>query len=69
MISPLSSSVMHAQHSDFFQPNPNGDGTTQQQAEQGFMDYTDDSCMGFAAEPNRHRVSDGTSNTVMWAER
>jgi len=57
-----------AEHSDFFRPNPNGDGTTQYRTGQGFMDYTDDSCIGFAAERNRLRVSDGTSNTLQCSE-
>lgn len=52
------------QHSDFFRPNPTGDGSTGYRIEQGFMDYTDDCCIGFATERNRHRVSDGTSNTL-----
>jgi hypothetical protein len=32
------------------------------------MDYTDDCCMGLAAERDRHRVSDGTSNTLQCSE-
>jgi len=68
MISSVSSSVVHAQHSDFFRPNPTGDGSTEYRTEQGFMDYTDDSCMGLAAERNHHCVSDGTSNTLMFSE-
>ena len=68
MISSVSSGLLHAQHSDFFRPNPNGDGTTVHGIEQGFMDYTDDSCMGLAAQRNHHRVSDGTSNTLQLSE-
>ena len=35
----------------------------------GFMDYTDDSCMDFAAGRSHQRVSDGTSNTLQFGER
>jgi hypothetical protein len=35
---------------------------------QGFMDYTEDSCMDFAATRNRQRVTDGTSNTLQIGE-
>jgi len=49
MISSISSSILLSQHLDFFRPSPNGDGSTECRSEQGFMDYTDDSCMDFAA--------------------
>lgn len=64
MIPPVSFAAFPAP----FRPNPAGDGHALPALGERFMDYVDDACMGLASAPAHQRVTDGTSNTLMFGE-